>query len=172
MNKRIAMIGLALMALIAVSAAGASDSLYGNAAAKADKDLTVEDMLLYAAQDEYLARGEYVAIMAKFGEARPFSNIKSAEENHLSWLKTAYAARGIAFPADASKSHLIVPANLKEAFQTGVQAELDNIAMYERFLASPLLKDPKNADLVSLFTELKNASGNHLSAFQNQLRKY
>lgn len=43
----------------------------------------VTDMLLWAAQDEYLAHGKYAAIMKKFGTMRPYDNIMAAEEQHL-----------------------------------------------------------------------------------------
>lgn len=172
MKKTVRIIAIITMAVAAVFAAGATDLLYGNAAAKADNDLTIQDMLLYAAQDEYLARAEYVAIMAKFGTARPFSNIKESEETHLEWLAGAYKTYNIAFPADDSKSFLIIPSTLKEAYETGVKAEIDNIAMYDKFLSTSLIKSGKYEDLKTLFTNLRNASENHLSAFQNQLSKY
>ena len=172
MKRTVRAIAIVLMVSLSLVAAGAAETLYGNAAAKADSSLTIEDMLLYAAQDEYLARAEYVAIMGKFGTMRPFSNIMKAEENHLAWLKDAFAAYRIQFPADGTAGRLFVPATLLEAYKTGVQAEVDNIAMYERFLASPLLQGSQYADLRTLFTNLRNASDNHLRAFQNQLARY
>jgi hypothetical protein len=175
MKRTVRVIALSLMAAVTLAVAGAASGdvgLYGNAAAKADDSLTIEDMLLYAAQDEYLARGEYVAIMGKFGTMRPFSNIMQAEETHLAWLKDAYADYKIAFPTDASSAHLHIPASLLEAYKTGVQAEIDNIAMYDRFLATALVQSAENKDLKVLFTNLRNASENHLRAFQNQLTKY
>lgn len=175
MKTKARIMAIALIAFVTIAATGAAaagTSLYGNAAAKADANLSIEDMLLYAAQDEYLARGEYVAIMAKFRISRPFDNIMRAEENHLSWLNYAFSTYGLSFPKDESSSHLYIPTDLKQAFETGVQAEIDNIAMYESFLANPLLKDPKYADLVSLFTSLRRASENHLRAFRNQLARY
>ncbi len=146
--------------------------LYGNAAAKADTNLTVESMLTYAIQDEYLARAEYVAIMAKFGQMTPYTNIKKAEEQHIAWLKDMFASFKLALPADGAAPYIHAPATLKEAAQAGVQAEIDNIAMYERFLAQPVLSDPRYAAVVDLFTRLRNASQNHLAAFQKQLAKY
>lgn len=168
---------IAAMILAATFAAGAADStslpaLYGNAAAKADGSLTIEEMLTYAAQDEFLARGEYEAIMGKFGVARPFSNIMRSEETHLDLLKAAFSTYGLAFPSDASKAYLHVPSTLKEAFETGVKAEIDNIAMYEKFLATSIVKDPANTYLKTLFTNLMKASENHLRSFQTQLAKY
>ena len=174
MKRTVRTIAFALMISLSLAAAGAAGTLtaYGNAAAKADSSLTIEDMLLYAAQDEYFARAEYVAIMAKFGTARPFSNIKSAEENHLAWLKDAFAAYKLQFPKDEAANYIQVPATLIDAYKAGVQAEIDNIAMYDKFLASPLLQVGQNPDLKTLFTNLKNGSMNHLNTFQRQVGKY
>lgn len=174
MKKTVQTLALVAMITLAIGAAGAAGTaaLYGNSAAKADAELTIEDMLRYAVQDEYLARGEYYAIMKKYGSARPFSNIVQSEEYHVSLLKAAFEDFGIAFPADESAKYLVVPGSLLEAFKVGVQAEIDNIAMYDRFLASPLLKEKANEQLVTLFGELRAASQNHLRAFQNQVARY
>jgi len=123
-------------------------------------------MLMYAAQDEYLAHGEYLAIVDKFGSQKPYTNIISAEETHLAYLKEVYLAYGLDFPADASADHIVVPANLLEAAKTGVQAEIDNIAMYELFLTHDL---PDN--VLEVFSALKSGSDSHLLAFQKQVDK-
>lgn len=124
------------------------------------------DMLMYAAQDEYLARGEYLAIVNKFGSQKPYSSIISAEETHLAYLKEVYIAYGLDFPADGSAEHIVVPANLLEAAKTGVQAEIENIAMYELFLTYDL---PEN--VFEVFSALKSGSDSHLAAFQKQVDK-
>lgn len=139
---------------------------YGAKGAAADKDLTVGDMLMYAVQDEYLARAEYLAIIDKFGSQKPYTNIVSAEETHLALLKEVYVSYGLDFPADESADHIVIPADLLEAAETGVQAEIDNIAMYELFLSYDL---PDN--VYEVFTALKNGSESHLLAFQKQVDK-
>jgi len=171
-GKRKGFIVAALLACAALTAAGASGTLYGAAAAAADPSLTVEEMLTYAIQDEYLARAEYIAIMGKYGAIRPFSNIVKAEETHVAYLKDAFANYGLALPKDEAAARVAAPATLLAANQAGVQAEIDNIAMYDRFLADPAIKDEKRADLRALFSTLKKASENHLRAFKNQLAKY
>jgi hypothetical protein len=165
---------VALGLVLATGNAFAADAtgLYGNSAAKADQDLTIPDMLTYAIQDEYLARAEYTAIMAKFGTARPFSNIREAESTHIAWLNDAFADYSLPVPADQGAAHVVLPAALKQAFETGVQAEVDNIALYDRFLASPLFKDAQHSDLKAVFENLKRGSENHLRAFRNQLSRY
>lgn len=137
---------------------------YGAKGALADKNLTINDMLMYAVQDEYLAHGEYLAIVDKFGSQKPYTNIIRAEETHLAYLKEVYLAYGLDFPADESAGHIVVPANLLEAAETGVQAEIDNIAMYELFLTYDL---PEN--VFEVFSALKSGSDSHLRAFQKQV---
>lgn len=167
--------GLAVGLLLFVLASGAYSATtqepYGAAAAKADKDLTIEEMLVYAIQDEYLARAEYKAILAKFGNVRPFSNIVSAEETHVSYLKSAFSKYNLSVPLDEADGRIVVPSTLEEANRAGVQAEIENIAMYNRFLGAPALQAATYADIRSLFQTLKDASENHLKAFQNQLSK-
>lgn len=123
-------------------------------------------MLTYAVQDEYLARGEYLAILDKFGTQTPYSNIVKSEETHLTWLQEIYADYGLAFPEDTSAEHIVIPADLLEAAKIGVTVEIDNIAMYELFLSYDLPDDIK-----AVLINLKNASENHLNAFEKQVDK-
>ncbi|HOX31193.1 MAG TPA: hypothetical protein PLB91_02625 [Spirochaetales bacterium] len=166
------LIALSLIALALLAAAYASEAALGAKAAALDPEPSIAEMLRYAIEDEYLARGEYELIMRKFGSMRPFSNIMKAEESHIVWLRDAYAAAALAPPRDESASQVIAPATLKESFQAGIQAEIGNIAMYDSFLASGLLGRPENAALKELFTRLREASKNHLAAFQNALGRY
>uniref|UniRef100_A0A7C3IH13 DUF2202 domain-containing protein n=1 Tax=Gracilinema caldarium TaxID=215591 RepID=A0A7C3IH13_9SPIR len=176
MNKMvpvtIAILMVSLGGLVFALDSGNNQTLYGNSAAKADTTLTLQDMLTYAIQDEYLARAEYQGIIAQFGTIRPFSNIIEAEGSHVSWLEQAFKNYKLPIPKDEAKAYIHVPATLKEAYEAGVQAEINNIAMYDRFLASPLVQDPKYTDLKTLFTNLRNASKNHLEAFKNQLNRF
>ena len=121
-------------------------------------------MLTYAAQDEYLARGEYLAIIDLFGARTPYTNIVRSEEMHLAYLEEVYRSYGLDFPADTSAEHLMIPADLLEAARTGVQAEIDNIAMYQKFLSYDL---PENVE--DVFTALMRGSESHLLAFQKQV---
>ena len=136
---------------------------YGAKGALVDNELTIMDMLLYAVQDEYLARGEYLSIIETFGSQRPYSNIIKSEETHLAYLKEVFDSYGLDFPNDESIDHIIIPDNLLEAAKTGVQAEIDNIEMYELFLSYDL---PEN--VIEVFSSLKNGSHSHLAAFKNK----
>lgn len=139
---------------------------YGAQGALAATDLALEHMLAFAVQDEFIARLEYQEIMTAFSVQAPYANIMRSEESHLELLRGIYASRGEEFPADTAAEHLVIPASLLEAAQTGVQAEIDNIAMYDRFLTYDL-----PADVVAVFTELRNGSVNHLNAFEAQVNR-
>ena len=130
-------------------------------ASKEDSDLELKEMLIYAIQDEYLANKEYELIMNKYGTQRPFSNIKKAEERHISMLKEVLFKNGIDIPKDDSSEYVKLPNSIDEAYRLGVEAEIENIAMYERFLQQELTVDARRA-----FEALKNASENHLRAFR------
>ena len=139
---------------------------YGSAAVVAGKTYKLADMLTYAIEDEYAARAEYAAIMAKLGEQRPFSNIMRAEQTHIARLTPLFATHGVALPKDNAALYVVVPATLAEAFRIGVDVEIKNIAMYEAFLRVDL-----PADVRLVFNALKNASKNHLAAFENGAKR-
>ncbi len=163
-SKRVILAGI-LAAVVALSVSAESAS-YGAAAAKAAVNPTVEQMLVFAIQDEYLARAEYELIMSKAGNIRPFSNIIKAEEQHIEWVADLMREKGYKVPADEGATHAVLPKDLKAAYETGVQAEIDNIAMYDAFLKNDL-----PADVRSLFERLRDASENHLQAFRTNLAR-
>lgn len=160
-------IGMLILCIGLASSVRAADDTYGAAGASklTDESLTLEKMLVFAIQDEYLARGEYQKVIEKFGSRRPFSNIIKAEERHISWLKPLFAKYGVALPADRGLELAKVPATFTEALQIGVDAEVVNIAMYERFLKKDLPKD-----IQDVFSLLLAGSQNHLEAFKRSGR--
>ncbi len=156
-------IGLIMMLVISILTFGS----YGHAGAEKDDNMTVQAMIKYAIEDEIFARAEYEKIMATFNIDRPFSNIKRAEEAHIELLQPLIEKYNVSYDKLDEKS-LVIPKTLKETFEIGVQAEIDNIAMYEKFL-----KDDKlPADVREVFTYLRDGSKNHLRAFERQLSKY
>ena len=140
---------------------------YGAAALAEGKTYTVEEMLTYAIQDEYLAQGEYKAIIAVYRNNKPFSSIVKSEATHIARLVTLFTAYNIPVPEDKSALYTAVPASLQVAYETGVTAEVHNIAMYESFLKQENLPE----DLKLVFEALKKASENHLEAFRNNADK-
>ena len=134
---------------------------FGSFGAKYATDLSYEEMLRYAIQDEYLARQEYESIMKTFGDVRPFSNIIRAEEAHISMLKEIYQVYRFDTPADTAIDHVVIPNSIEEAIQVGVIAEINNIAMYDAFLKADLPDDIRDT-----FVALREASVKHQAAFE------
>jgi hypothetical protein len=140
---------------------------FGAKGALSDSSITLEEALIYAIQDEYLAQARYDSVINKFGSIRPFSNIKASEKVHILALLNLFQKYNIKIPQDTAEQYVTAPASLKEAFQQGVDGEVDNIAMYEKLTAIPNLpQDAKN-----VFANLGNASKNHLLAFRRGLSR-
>lgn len=125
---------------------------------------SIEEMLTMAIQDEYLARQEYESILEEYGDIRPFTNIIQAEVMHIEMLEPLFAAYKITIPEDDAIDHVVLPETLEESYAIGVQAEVNNIAMYERFLEEDVPEDVQD-----VFQRLMNASYNHLEAFARQV---
>lgn len=156
-----------VLCLLLPTAAGATaigPEQIGARAALADGNLTLTKMLTYALQDEYLARAEYRVVMETFGDRRPFSNIIQAEDQHIAMLTPLLNQYGVPLPTDAYT--FSAPDTFQAALQAGVQAEKENIAMYELFLRQEL-----PVPVRQVFTHLRDASYNHLGAFERNLGK-
>lgn len=153
-----AILGVAFMATSVIALAG--EVSFGAAGAAKDESLTLEEMLTYAIQDEYLAQGEYKAIMDEYGVQKPFSNIIKAEGRHIAMLLPLFDKYDVAVPKDDSADRVVLPGSLPESYKAGVDAEVLNIEMYDRFLKENLPEDVK-----IVFERLLSASEKHLAAF-------
>jgi hypothetical protein len=140
---------------------------YGSVSALDQTTFTIEEMLIYALQDEYAARAEYDYVLSTFDITKPFSNIIKSEETHISLLLPLFDTYELAELEDTSDSHLISIGSVEEAFDIGVQAEIFNIAMYNLFLEQDDLPD----DIKDVFIKLRDASMNHLAAFEKNAAK-
>jgi len=165
MNKQIKTWAASLLAVAVVGTAGvvmAEENALGAQAAAKDSSYTIEEMLTYAIQDEYLAQAEYAAIIEAFDVTRPYTNILRAEGNHVEALLPLFAAHGVTVP-DASivAGQAVIPDTLEETLAIGVEAEQKNIAMYDAFLEQDLPDDVR-----VVFENLRDASANHLAAFE------
>jgi len=139
---------------------------YGAQGAKSEQNLTLEKMLVYAIQDEYLAHAEYDYILNTYGNQKPFNNIKSAEEKHIESLSLLFRNYKIALPQDTAIDYIPHPESLEESLKAGVQAEIENIAMYEYFIKQQLPDDVR-----MVFVQLNDGSKGHLNAFERSLGK-
>ncbi|WP_058309118.1 ferritin family protein [Gracilibacillus massiliensis] len=139
---------------------------YGAIGALNAPSLSLSQMLTYALQDEYLAQARYNNIIGTFGNIPTFVQIREAELRHISALLPLFERYQVSLPNDISASFVTTPENLKAAYAAGVQGEIDNIAMYERFLSLNISNDVR-----TVFTQLRNASLNHLAAFERGLAR-
>lgn len=137
---------------------------YGAKEALSVSTLTLPQMLTYALQDEYLAQARYDNILENFGYIRTFVQIKEAELRHINALLSLFERYQVTVPDDESQSFVTTPESIKAAYAAGVQGEIDNISMYERFLSLNIPNDVR-----TIFSQLRNASLNHLAAFKRGL---
>ena len=132
----------------------------GAESALADDELTLEEMLTYALEDEYLAQAEYQAIINTYGEVRPFINLLDAEAYHAEMLLPLFSTYDIPAVTPISVDDITVADTLTAAIATSIETEKANIAMYEKFLATGILP----ADVQTAFEYLLAASNRHLTA--------
>ena len=123
----------------------------------------VQQALNEAINDEYKALTTYQAVVEEFGNVRPFSMIIGAEKQHIASLKAVFDKYGLEIPENTWINSLSAPSTLKEACQTGVDAEIANAALYK----DELLPTVENyEDITGVFVNLMNASQQkHLPAF-------
>lgn len=129
---------------------------------------TLEEMLNYAILDEYMAKAEYEAIIETFGEIKPFTNIVLAEQTHIDLLVPLFEAYGFVLPENNAVDSVVIPDSITSALATGVEAEENNIVMYETFLAQDNLPD----DVRAAFEYLVAGSEHHLAAFSADRYSY
>ncbi len=115
-----------------------------------------------AIDDEYFAEAMYLRVLADFGNVLPFFNIVVAEQRHSASLRGVYERRGLVSPPSRWDLGTVPSfASVPAACAAAVEAEVANIAMYDRLLALDL-----PADLRTVLASNRAASVNkHQPAF-------
>ncbi len=120
------------------------------------------DALSLTINDEFKAEATYQKVLDKFGEVRPFSNIINAEKKHSDALAELFVRYSLSIPANDWYEKVPEFASVQEACRAGVDAEIENVALYDE-----LFEKVDNQDIISVFTSLRDASEyNHLPAFE------
>lgn len=127
-------------------------------------ELSLEQMLTYAIQDEHLAEAEYLDVLARHGDVRPFSNIVESERRHIESLETLFREHGFKLPENRGAQHVVPTETVRAALAACVEGEKHNIEMYRVFLEKEL-----PADVAEVFANLKQASEQHLETFEFHL---
>lgn len=121
------------------------------------------EALHMALDDEYHAFAVYQAVIADFGDISPFVEIAQSESRHIEALLKHFEKHNILPPENAWLGNVPVFDSVQDACQAGVEAELANIALYERLFS--MIDDP---GLFQVFTNLSQASReSHLPEFQS-----
>lgn len=125
-------------------------------------EYTLKAILDEALLDEYKARDSYRKILEAFGPMRPFINIVEAEQTHIDMLKPLYERHKLPLPPEPDPDRIQAPESLLDACRLGVEAEIENVAMYDR-----LIEATEEPDVVEVLKLLQRASHeHHLPAFQ------
>ncbi len=119
----------------------------------------LQQTLVNALQEERLAAATYQAIIDKFGEVKPFTNIIEAEKKHIAAVENLMKLNGVPIPTNTATA--TAPKTLQDAYEIGIKVEKEDIALYDELI--PQLNDSM---VKSVFTRLSNASERHLNAFE------
>ncbi len=149
----------------ALIATAASLSTMDAATAQAPLPQPVIEALDLALADERHALATYQAVIARFGEVRPFVNIARAEQRHIDALLPLYGRFEARVPEDQTvidpETHSL---DLKSLCQIGVDAEIENVRLYDEKLLPAVTDYP---EITSVMRALRDASANnHLPAFR------
>jgi rubrerythrin len=126
------------------------------------------EALSEALDDEYRARATYRKVIECFGPVHPFVNIVEAENRHIEALLRQFQRFNAPPPADTWQDRVTAPQSLAQACAAGVEAEIENEALYAR-----LLDRVTDATARAVMQRLQAASRErHLPAFRRCLQRY
>jgi hypothetical protein len=115
-----------------------------------------------ALDDEYKSHATYAQVIRDFGPIRPFINIVDAEARHVSALLAIFNRYGLSAPADRWSAAIPRFASVHAACMASIQGEIENVALYDRVLAST-----RRPDILAVYEALRSASQDrHLPAFR------
>lgn len=124
--------------------------------------------LKMALDDEYKARATYVQVMNDFGKKRPFSKIVQSEQRHIEALLPFFEKYETQVPENPHLGNVPRYNSFKEACQAGVDAEVENVSLYDKIFAMT-----DDAELIGVFERLQWTSQNrHLPAFKRCVSRH
>lgn len=125
-----------------------------------------EQALRIAVYDEYEALEAYKAIIEAYGANPPFVNLMQSEMRHYEELLILCEKHAVEPPINDITMN--VPKTLRECYELGVAAEVENIQMYDSLL--PYVKD--YPDIEDAFFKFQAASyNNHLPTLREHLQQ-
>ena len=177
MQRIIFMLLALVLALGAVSVTSAAPTA-APTATLSDPDIAA---LLYMREEEKLAHDVYLTL-ANTGRLPIFRNIAQAEQRHMDAVQVLLDRYGLADPAaghgvgvftdstlQAQYAHLVAQGQLSlaDALRVGEAIEAADIADLTAHIG-----ETAQADIKTMFTNLKRGSESHLQAFQSLLQRF
>ncbi|MCB1032902.1 MAG: DUF2202 domain-containing protein [Acidobacteria bacterium] len=125
-------------------------------------DSQTQEALRLALDDERKSEAIYQAVLEVHPGALPFDHVVQAERRHQQWLLDLFDRYELEIPENRwAAQPPQAPETLLAACQQAVTAEIDNVALYDRFFE--FVKEP---EIRQVFTTLRDASQErHLRAF-------
>lgn len=115
-----------------------------------------------ALDDEYRAWATYDQVIHDLGPERPFINIREAEARLIDALRTLFQHYDLEVPENPWPGRVPRFASTREACEAGIEAEVENDALFDRLMGST-----SREDILAVFRNLKRASQErHLPAFR------
>jgi rubrerythrin len=123
----------------------------------------VQQALDRALDDERHAIAFYEAVITRFGERRPFTNIVRAERRHADALLQQYPRLGLKPPEDRWQAQPVaVPDTFAEACDAAENSEILNAALYD-----DIITKVSDSEVRAVFEQLRAASQErHLRTFR------
>lgn len=126
-------------------------------------DATLEKILVQVMEEESMTKGVYTAMVEKFGDQKPYSNLVRASERQVSKLEDILEQYDISWE-NKDNSSVLVPATLEEGYQTSLEAAKSRVALYDKFL-----KEDITEDIESSLTRLKAVAQRQVEAFERTI---
>jgi hypothetical protein len=157
--QRIRISALSLVAALALAAGAAAPA--AAAAAAAPISTQARQAIIDAMNAEYKALALYKAVAARHKDSRPFTNWAQADRGDD--LRALFSKYGVPVPTDTFTGKTQAPASVAEACKIATQTETGLVSLYDR-----LLKTVREADIVAVFTDLRDGSKRRLGALERQ----
>lgn len=118
--------------------------------------------LLLALNDEYHAWAVYNQVIQDFGAVLPFTRIQQAERMHINALIRQFNLYNVPIPTNPWIGNVASFGSVQEACAAGVDAEINNIALYDTLFSST-----QQQSIVQVYSALQHGSTMHQRAFEN-----
>lgn len=129
---------------------------WGADSAMKDNKLTVESMIKYSIQDEYLQRARYEYVERKYSEIESLEPLVKDENIHVYRMLLLSLKYKINIPQDRSNEFFFkFPKSIEDAYLLLVKSENDSIAMYSRFLEESNLPEEVKTEFIKQRDEAK-----------------